>query len=204
PADLDLVELQDTDAAREILSVEELGLCERHAGGRWVRDGGGELGSRLPVNASGGLLAKGEPLGASALAQVVELTWQLRGEAGPEVEPARARRRVEVARRVAVDADLLRRRHAVPREGGRAHLERPFEAAVARRRAAARDAERRWRHLAVGRAAVAGRAVGHPVVALLAALDDAVAALEPAGGGAAVARRGVAVVALFTELLDPV
>ena len=83
PADLDLVELQDTDAAREILSVEELGLCERHAGGRWVRDGGGELGSRLPVNASGGLLAKGEPLGASALAQVVELTWQLRGEAGP-------------------------------------------------------------------------------------------------------------------------
>jgi len=87
PADLDLVELQDTDAAREILSVEELGLCERHAGGRWVRDGGGELGSRLPVNASGGLLAKGEPLGASALAQVVELTWQLRGEAGPRQVP---------------------------------------------------------------------------------------------------------------------
>jgi acetyl-CoA acetyltransferase len=41
------------------------------------------MGSRLPVNASGGLLSKGEPLGASALAQVVELTWQLRGAAGP-------------------------------------------------------------------------------------------------------------------------
>ncbi|TMA45333.1 MAG: thiolase family protein [Deltaproteobacteria bacterium] len=87
PADLDLVELQDTDAGREILSVEELGLCPRHGGGRWVRDGGGEMGSRLPVNASGGLLAKGEPLGASALAQVVELTWQLRGEAGPRQVP---------------------------------------------------------------------------------------------------------------------
>ena len=87
PADLDLVELQDTDAGREILSVEELGLCPRRGGGRWVRDGGGEMGSRLPVNASGGLLAKGEPLGASALAQVVELTWQLRGEAGPRQVP---------------------------------------------------------------------------------------------------------------------
>ena len=87
PADLDLVELQDTDAGREILSVEELGLCPRRGGGRWVRDGGGEMGSRLPVNASGGLLAKGEPLGASALAQVVELTWQLRGEAGARQVP---------------------------------------------------------------------------------------------------------------------
>jgi len=87
PRDLDLVELQDTDSGREILSAEELGLCPRRGGGRWVRDGGGEMGSRLPVNASGGLLAKGEPLGASALAQVVELTWQLRGEAGPRQVP---------------------------------------------------------------------------------------------------------------------
>jgi acetyl-CoA acetyltransferase len=82
PDDVDLAEVQDTDAAREILSVEELGLCPRHAGGRWVRDAVGTLGSRLPVNASGGLLSKGEPLGASALGQVVELTWQLRGAAG--------------------------------------------------------------------------------------------------------------------------
>ena len=87
PSDLALVEVQDTDSGREILSVEELGLCPRRAGGRWVRDGGGEIGSRLPVNASGGLLAKGEPLGASALAQVVELTWQLRGEAGSRQVP---------------------------------------------------------------------------------------------------------------------
>jgi len=82
PRDLDVVELQDTDSAREILSAEELGLCPRGGGGRWVRDGGGEMTSTLPVNASGGLLSKGEPLGASALGQIVELTWQLRGTAG--------------------------------------------------------------------------------------------------------------------------
>jgi acetyl-CoA acetyltransferase len=82
PHELDVVELQDTDAAREILSAEELGLCPKSGGGGWVRAGGGEMGSRLPVNPSGGLLSKGEPLGASALAQIVELTWQLRGAAG--------------------------------------------------------------------------------------------------------------------------
>jgi len=83
PEDLDVVELQDTDSGREILSAEELGLCPRGGGGRWVRDGGGEMGSRRPVNPSGGLLSKGEPLGASALGQIVELTWQLRDAAGP-------------------------------------------------------------------------------------------------------------------------
>jgi acetyl-CoA acetyltransferase len=82
PSDLDVVELQDTDSGREILSAEELGLCPRGGGARWVREGGGEMGSRLPVNPSGGLLSKGEPLGASALGQLVELVWQLGGEAG--------------------------------------------------------------------------------------------------------------------------
>jgi acetyl-CoA acetyltransferase len=87
PADLHVVELQDTDSGREILSAEELGLCPRGGGGKWVRDGGGEMGSRLPVNPSGGLLSKGEPLGASALGQIVELVWQLRGEAGERQVP---------------------------------------------------------------------------------------------------------------------
>lgn len=82
PADIDVAEVQDTDSGREILSVEELGLCERGDGGRFVADGVGEMTGRLPVNPSGGLLSKGEPLGASALGQVVELTWQLRGAAG--------------------------------------------------------------------------------------------------------------------------
>ena len=87
PADLDLVELQDTDAARHILSAEELGLCPRGGGGRWVRDGGGEMTKRRPVNPSGGLLSKGEPLGASALGQVIEIVWQLRGTCGPRQVP---------------------------------------------------------------------------------------------------------------------
>ena len=82
PTDLDLVECQDTDAARELLSYEELGLCPRGDAAKLLEDGATELGGRLPVNASGGLLSKGEPLGASALGQLVELTRQLRGQAG--------------------------------------------------------------------------------------------------------------------------
>ena len=82
PADVDVVELQDTDSGRAILSAEELGLCPKHGGGAWIRADGGAMTSRQPVNPSGGLLSKGEPLGASALGQMVELTWQLRGTAG--------------------------------------------------------------------------------------------------------------------------
>jgi acetyl-CoA acetyltransferase len=90
PRDLDLVEVQDTDSGREILSIEELQLCPPGGGGRFVADGVGEMGARLPVNPSGGLLSKGEPLGASALGQIVELVWQLRGVAGKrQVEGAK-------------------------------------------------------------------------------------------------------------------
>jgi len=89
PADLDVVECQDTDAARELLSYEELGLCPAGDAAKLLDEGATRLGGRLPVNPSGGLLSKGEPLGASALGQVVELTRQLRGEAGPrQVEGA--------------------------------------------------------------------------------------------------------------------
>jgi acetyl-CoA acetyltransferase len=80
PADLDVVECQDTDAARELLSYEELGLCPKGEAGKWVSEGVTRIGGRLPVNPSGGLLSKGEPLGASALGQVVELVSQLRGQ----------------------------------------------------------------------------------------------------------------------------
>ena len=91
PEDLDLVELQDTDSASEIIYMEELGLCERGEATRLLDRGATEITGRIPVNVSGGLLSKGEPLGASALAQVVEMTWQLRGEAGPrQVSDARA------------------------------------------------------------------------------------------------------------------
>ena len=90
PQDLDLVELQDTDSASEIIYSEELGLCERGEGGKILVEGATEINGRIPVNVSGGLLSKGEPLGASALAQVAEVVWQLRGEAGTrQVKDAR-------------------------------------------------------------------------------------------------------------------
>ncbi len=90
PSDLDVVECQDTDAARELLSCEELGLCEPGGSAALLDSGATALGGRLPVNPSGGLLSKGEPLGASALGQVVELVRQLRSECGPrQVEGAR-------------------------------------------------------------------------------------------------------------------
>jgi acetyl-CoA acetyltransferase len=90
PEDFDVVELQDTDAARELLSYEELGLCPKGRSGQWIADGRTEMTGSLPVNPSGGLLSKGEPLGASALGQVVELYRQLRHQAGPrQVEAAK-------------------------------------------------------------------------------------------------------------------
>ncbi len=82
PNDLDVVECQDTDAARELLSYEELGLCAPGGAAELCDEGATELGGRIPVNPSGGLLSKGEPLGASALGQVVTLVHQLRGDAG--------------------------------------------------------------------------------------------------------------------------
>jgi acetyl-CoA acetyltransferase len=91
PDDLDLVECQDTDAAREVLAYEELGLCDRGDSGKLIDDGTTQRDGALPVNVSGGLLSKGEPLGASALGQVVEIADHLRGRAGArQVAGARA------------------------------------------------------------------------------------------------------------------
>jgi acetyl-CoA acetyltransferase len=90
PDDVDVVECQDTDAARELLGWTELRLCEQGEQPALLESGAHALGGRRPVNPSGGLLSKGEPLGASALGQVVELVRQLRGEAGPrQVDGAR-------------------------------------------------------------------------------------------------------------------
>jgi acetyl-CoA acetyltransferase len=90
PQDLDVAECQDTDAARELISYEEIGLCEPGGSAALLASGATALGGRLPVNPSGGLLSKGEPLGASALGQVVELVRQLRGDCGPrQVDGAR-------------------------------------------------------------------------------------------------------------------
>jgi acetyl-CoA acetyltransferase len=80
--DLDIVELHDATAIAELHLYEELGLCESGEAARLVRDRETWLGGKLPVNPSGGLLARGHPIGATGAAQVVELSWQLRGRCG--------------------------------------------------------------------------------------------------------------------------
>ncbi len=88
--DVDVVECQDTDAGRELLAWSELGLCRPGEQARIIEDGSALIGGTRPINPSGGLLSKGEPLGASALGQVVEIVRQLRGTAGArQVEGAR-------------------------------------------------------------------------------------------------------------------
>jgi acetyl-CoA acetyltransferase len=90
PGDMDLVECQDTDAASELIAYADLGLCAPGDEVKLLRSGDTRLGGRIPVNPSGGLLSKGEPLGASGLGQVHELVLQLRGQAGArQVDGAR-------------------------------------------------------------------------------------------------------------------
>lgn len=81
PAELDCVELHDASAPSEILYYEYLGLCAKGEGGQFVEQGHSRLGGKIPVNTSGGLMRKGHPIGATGIAQIVELTQQLRGEA---------------------------------------------------------------------------------------------------------------------------
>jgi acetyl-CoA acetyltransferase len=90
PEDLDVVETHDCFSVAELLAYEELGLCARGEGGRLIDEGATRIGGRIPVNPSGGLLAKGHPLGATGLGQVGEIVTQLRGEAGArQVDGAR-------------------------------------------------------------------------------------------------------------------
>lgn len=90
PDDLDVVELHDASAPAEIIAYSILGFCDEGDGGRLITEGVTQLGGRLPVNTSGGLLRKGHPIGVSGLAQIVELTEQLQGRSGPrQVEGAR-------------------------------------------------------------------------------------------------------------------
>jgi acetyl-CoA acetyltransferase len=90
PADLDLAEVQDTDSFSEIENCEQMGFCAVGEGGRMVDEGAFEIGGRLPVNPSGGLQSKGEPLGASHYGQIYEIVQQLRGNCGSrQVKDAR-------------------------------------------------------------------------------------------------------------------
>jgi len=81
PEDLDVVELHDCFATAELLHYENLHLCEWGEGGRMIDEGRTEIDGDIPVNMSGGLLSKGHPIGATGVAQICELTWQLRGQA---------------------------------------------------------------------------------------------------------------------------
>ena len=90
PRDFDVIEVHDASAPAEIMAYEQLGLCPRGEGGKHVESGASKLGGRQPVNTSGGLLRKGHPVGATGMAQIVELTEQLQGRAGPrQVEGAK-------------------------------------------------------------------------------------------------------------------
>jgi acetyl-CoA acetyltransferase len=90
PEDLDLVELHDCFATAELVHYDNLGLCKDGEAGQMIDSGAVQLGGKVPVNVSGGLLSKGHPLGATGLAQCYELTRQLRGTAdATQVDGAR-------------------------------------------------------------------------------------------------------------------
>jgi acetyl-CoA acetyltransferase len=90
PEDLNVIEVHDATAPAEIVIYEELGLCPLGEGGRLIDSGDTELGGKMPVNVSGGLLSKGHPIGATGTAQLYEIFWQLRGECGDrQVEGAK-------------------------------------------------------------------------------------------------------------------
>ena len=82
PDDLDVVEVHDAAATAELLLYEELGLCGPGEGPKFLATGATELGGRVPVNPSGGLLSRGHPIGATGCGQLVELVDQLRGRCG--------------------------------------------------------------------------------------------------------------------------
>lgn len=82
PQDVSLAEVYDLSTALELDWIEDLQLCARGDAAKLLREGATTVGGRIPVNASGGLACFGEAVPAQALAQVCELTWQLRGQAG--------------------------------------------------------------------------------------------------------------------------
>jgi acetyl-CoA acyltransferase len=82
PDDLEVVEVHDAMAPGELLYYEQLGLCSEGGAGALLDSRATYIGGRVPVNPSGGLCSRGHPVGATGLAQLAEITWQLRGDAG--------------------------------------------------------------------------------------------------------------------------
>jgi acetyl-CoA C-acetyltransferase len=91
PQDVDVIQLQDTDAGAEIIHMAENGFCADGDQEKLIEEGATEIGGSLPINTDGGLIANGEPIGASGLRQIYELVRQLRGQAGPTQVPGNAR-----------------------------------------------------------------------------------------------------------------
>jgi acetyl-CoA acetyltransferase len=82
PSEIHVAEVHDASAPAELIHYENLRLCQPGAGAELLRSGATDINGRISVNPSGGLLSKGHPIGATGVAQIVELTYQLRGTAG--------------------------------------------------------------------------------------------------------------------------
>jgi acetyl-CoA acetyltransferase len=91
PTNVDVAQVQDTEAGAELMHLAECGLCEHGAQGELYASGATEIDGELPVNTDGGCIANGEPIGASGLRQVYETVLQLRGGAGDRQVPGSPR-----------------------------------------------------------------------------------------------------------------
>jgi acetyl-CoA acyltransferase len=87
PSEIHVAELHDASAPAELMHYENLRLCEPGGGAELLRSGATDIGGRISVNPSGGLLSRGHPVGATGAAQLIELTYQLRGIAGERQRP---------------------------------------------------------------------------------------------------------------------
>ena len=91
PSDVDVIQLQDTDSGAEIIHMAENGFCADGDQEGLLAEGATEIGGSMPVNTDGGLIANGEPIGASGIRQVHEIVRQLRGQAGERQVPGSPR-----------------------------------------------------------------------------------------------------------------
>jgi acetyl-CoA C-acetyltransferase len=91
PGDVDVIQLQDTDAGAEVMHMAEAGFCADGEQEKLLAHGATEISGPMPINTDGGLIASGEPIGASGLRQVHELVRQLRAEAGDRQVPGTPR-----------------------------------------------------------------------------------------------------------------
>lgn len=87
PEEMDVVELHDCFATAEMVHYENLGLAPDGEGPRYLREGRFDIGGKVAVNASGGLLSRGHPLGATGACGIAEIVWQLRGQSGGRQQP---------------------------------------------------------------------------------------------------------------------